>query len=367
MILQNNCVKYFICSFFVLVLSHALADSLSCILEWGKMNVLDKYTSQVVSSSCKNTNSFKQDNKQIYKDPLRCWPMKGLAYSNELGAVVGEISPKLGTVLWVPALMYFGADIYDKYKNEDTSYNPSTKRGLKEAIFQTMASVIMPTAAVKAGQKAISNAQMFSKTGLTTQARQEVFEHSLAYMESTSLHTFVDNVAAYKEGFKNSILTLAQDTKGDFKTFKPSKKAFSVLNPLKKKNAFTFASEKKLVAFSEKQADKIFEMRADLMQNKCPKGMSKKLFKKFQNMQGEYQKIYPADKYMGKAAKSILKDWHNSQIFKNKMIKTAGGFIALALLAKPIDDFVEHIVIKKTVEPGLDYLSNGLKNRKTKN
>ena len=46
---------------------------------------------------------------------------------------------------------------------------------------------------------------------------------------------------------------------------------------------------------------------------------------------------------------------------KNKMVKTLGGFIALALLAKPIDNFVEHIVIKKTVEPGLDLLSNTFK------
>ena len=47
------------------------------------------------------------------------------------------------------------------------------------------------------------------------------------------------------------------------------------------------------------------------------------------------------------------------------MIKTAGGFIALALLAKPIDDFVEHFVIKKTVEPGLDIISNGISGKKS--
>ncbi len=42
------------------------------------------------------------------------------------------------------------------------------------------------------------------------------------------------------------------------------------------------------------------------------------------------------------------------------MIKTVGGFVALALLLKPIDNFVENIVIKKTVEPGLDYFSKSL-------
>jgi hypothetical protein len=34
------------------------------------------------------------------------------------------------------------------------------------------------------------------------------------------------------------------------------------------------------------------------------------------------------------------------------------------MLAKPIDDFVDHFVIKKTVEPGLDILSNGFQNKK---
>lgn len=329
------------------------------------MNVLDKYMSQVVESSCNSSSSFKKDNKQIYKDPLRTWPLKGMAYSNELGAVVSGISPKVGTALWVPALMYFGADIYDKYKNEDTEYNPSAKRGVKEAVFQAMASVILPTVAVHAGQKTISVLNKLTKTGLSTQAKEEVLEHSLEYMQSNSLHSFVDKVGTYKDGFKNSILTMAQDSRGDFRTFKPVKKAWEVFNPFKKRDAIAFSNKKKLAEFSSKQAEKIFEMRELLMKNERPKNLSKKLFKKFQNVQGEYKKIYPADRYMGKAAKSILKDWHNSEILKNKMIKTVGGFIALALLAKPIDDFVEHFVIKKTVEPGLDKLSNGLKNKKS--
>lgn len=328
------------------------------------MNVIDKYTTQVVHTSSVSGNSFKKDSMPVYKDPLRTWPVKGLAYSNELGAVVSEISPKLGSALWVPALMYFGADIYDKYKNEETSYNPSPQRGLKEAVFQAMASVVLPTAAIHSGQRLVSGLNRFTKEGLTTQAKQQVLEQSLSYMQSQSLHTFVDNVEVYKEGFKNSVLTMASDAKGEFKTLKPVKKFFALVNPLKNNDGIALANQSKLLDFSSKQAEKIFEMRAELMQNKKPKELSKRLFKKFQQTQGEYRKIYPADKYMGKAAKSILKDWNNSQIFKQKMVKTVGGFLALALLAKPIDDFVDHFVIKKTVEPGLDILSNGFQNKK---
>ena len=75
------------------------------------------------NSATKKSQSFKSNEQQSYKDPLRSWPLKGMAYTNELGAVVSGVAPKLGTALWVPALMYFGADIYDKYKNEQTEYN----------------------------------------------------------------------------------------------------------------------------------------------------------------------------------------------------------------------------------------------------
>lgn len=318
------------------------------------MKVSNNYTSKVQGS----LPSFKNTENNQYKDPLRSWPLKGLAFSNEVGAVIGGMYPKLGTALWAPALMYFGADIYDKYKNEDTAYNPSAKRGVKEATFQALASVVLPTAAVHLGQKTISSFGVLSKSGLTLKAKEEVIEHSLEYMQSKSLHKFVDNIDEYKKGFVDSILTRARDSKGEFKTFSKSKKVLNMINPFNKKDKMAFSSEKKLTRFAEKQADTIFSMRESLMKNEKPKQLSKKLFKKFQEVQGEYKKIYPEDKYIGKAAKSIIKEYHNRQLMNNKIIKTIGGFVALALLIKPIDDFVEHIVIKKTVEPSLDYISN---------
>lgn len=324
------------------------------------MNIIDTYkvpTTVKPAVSMTSTEALDIKQKQQYRDPLRNWPLKGLAYSNEVGAVVSGISPKVGTALWVPALMYIGADVYDKYKNDDTNYNPSKKRGVKEAFFQGLASVMLPTAAVSLGQKVASTVSRFSKTGLSAKTREEVLEHSLEYMQTKSLHTFVDNIDGYKNGFVDSIKTFAQDAKGEFKAIPTAKKILGFINPLKDTDGIALANETKLADYASKQAEKIMNMRADLMNNKCPKGMSKKMFKKFQSRKIEYQKIYDAEKYVGKAAKSILKEFHNAQIFKNKLIKTAGGFIALALLAKPIDDFVENIVIKKTVEPGLDFLS----------
>ncbi len=307
----------------------------------------------------KNLYQKNQQKYSTYVDPLKKWPVKGLAYSNELGAVVSGISPKLGTALWVPALMYFGADIYDKYKNDETSYNPSKKRGVKEAVFQAMASVVLPTTAVAIGQRSASSLNRLAKNGLSVQTKMDVIDKSLSYIESKSLHNYTSKTQEFAQGFKDSIINSARDAKGEFKAMPLFKKIVSVINPLKDADGLAFASEQKLGAFAQKQAERIMQMREQLMQNQKPKQMSKKLFEKFQKVQGEYSKIYPADKYMGKAAKTILKEYHADQLFKNKLIKTAGGFVALALLAKPIDNFVENIVIKKTVEPGLDFLSNG--------
>ncbi len=301
-------------------------------------------------------NEEQTDKKNKYKDPLRNWPLKGLAYSNELGAVITPISPKLGAALWIPAWMYIGADVYDKWKNDDTTYNPSGKRGLKEAVFQSCASIAMPTAAVGIGQRAASFLARFTKTGLSAKAREDVLHQSLDYMKSHSLHTFVDDPSKYTEGFTEEVRILAEDSRGAFKTFGLGKKIRSFLTPFKDMDNISFAKSDKLLAFASKQADKVMSMRADLMNNVRPKGMSKRLFAQFQKRQVEYQAKYAADKYMGKAVKSILEDYHKSQIFKTKMVKTIGGFVALALLIKPIDNFVEKIVIKKTVEPGIDFL-----------
>jgi hypothetical protein len=322
------------------------------------MNII-KNNSVLNKPSGNYTYQNKKQNNKTYNDPLKKWPIKGLAYSNELGAVVSGISPKLGTALWVPSLMYFGADIYDKYKNDETSYKPSKRRGVKEAVFQAMASVVLPTAAVATGQRAISSLNRITKTGLSTQSKIDVIGKSLNYMEANSLHTFAQKPKEYAQSFKEAIITTAKDAKGEFKTMPALKKILTLINPLKDADSIAFAKEQKLGDFAQKQAERIMSMREQLMQNQKPKQMSKKLFGKFQKIQGEYSKIYPEDKYLGKAAKSILKEYHADQIFKNKLIKTAGGFVALALLAKPIDRFVENIVIKKTVEPGLDFLSNG--------
>ena len=54
------------------------------------------------------------------------------------------------------------------------------------------------------------------------------------------------------------------------------------------------------------------------------------------------------------AVKSILNKHIKSKGSMGKIVKTTGGFLALALAIKPIDRFVEEVLIGKIVAPGLD-------------
>ena len=93
------------------------------------------------------------------------------------------------------------------------------------------------------------------------------------------------------------------------------------------------------------------------MNDTKPKEFSDKLYQKFKQVEQEFKstKGYTGDAKED-AAKHVIKMFQEKQIFKNKLLKTLGGFIALALLVKPIDKFVEHFVIDKVVEPGLTML-----------
>ena len=151
-----------------------------------------------------NKTERKQEDKK-YTDPLMKWPARGLAYTNELGAAISEVAPKMGTLLWFPAMLYFGADIYDKYKNEKTSYAPDAKRGTEQAIFQFLASVILPTGAVLGGQKLASFAGAMDSTGLSLQSREETINFLQGFISRRHLDTHANNIDAFKEHFKESI------------------------------------------------------------------------------------------------------------------------------------------------------------------
>lgn len=118
------------------------------------------------------------------QDPLAKYPLRGFGYANEIGAAVSAM-PGWGktaeVALWIPALMYLGADIYDKYsRGKEGNYSQaSVNKAVEQATFQALASVILPTAAVKMGQTLAGYATKYDGSNLTASAQEELYHKIL--------------------------------------------------------------------------------------------------------------------------------------------------------------------------------------------
>lgn len=101
-------------------------------------------------------------------DPLLNYPVRALAYTNEVGAALADKT--LLYLSYIPALLYFGADIYDKYKSGEngTYQKPSLSKGIKQAVFQGLASVALPTGAIMAIEMLAEKACKMVKLGKKT-------------------------------------------------------------------------------------------------------------------------------------------------------------------------------------------------------
>ena len=119
---------------------------------------------------------------QSPNDPLAKFPLRAFGYSNEVGAAVSAM-PVWGqtaeVLLWIPALMYLGADIYDKYRRgkEGDYTQASATAAVEQAVFQALASVVLPTAAVKIGQTAAGVTARFGKHKLSASAQEELYKN----------------------------------------------------------------------------------------------------------------------------------------------------------------------------------------------
>ena len=303
-----------------------------------------------------NTNFAENKKDQPkYSDPLMNWPARGLAYTNELGAALSEIAPKLGTLLWFPAMLYFGADIYDKYKNEKTSYNPNTQRGTEQAIFQLLASVILPTSAVIGGQKAASMLGVMGKDGLSLQSQEETINFLQSYTGRRHLDKYKNNIADFKEGFEEALTVKREKLVRESKIGNPFNTIASWFMDRHRSHSMAKSQKDKVFNFANKHIDSMFEIYNNLVNDIKPKQFSDKMWNKFIELKTKYAKD-PEYKgtYLRDAAEDIIRKYQKSQIRNAKLLKTLGGFVALGIAIKPIDKFVENVIIKKVVAPKLD-------------
>lgn len=329
------------------------------------VNIYPRQTPMAKNAVNQTFTSKKENSEQQYKDPLMKWPARGLAYTNEIGAAISEVAPTLGTLLWFPAMLYFGADIYDKYKNDKTSYNPSSVRGTEQAVFQALASVVLPTGAVIAGQKTTSLFGKFWKTGLTLQGQEDVINFLQGHMSRRNIAEHKDDIEGFKNSFKTALTNHTKKVKTELRTANPIKLIRNFVNSLyfKRKNE-AIPYNKNIMNFANKNIDEMFSIYEQLMNDDSvkPKEFSEKMFKKYKKIKNKFlsDDAYK-DTAKSDAIELIIKKFQKSKILNAKLLKTAGGFVALGLAINPIDHFVEHVVMKRFVGPRLKEIEQSRK------
>ena len=221
-------------------------------------------------------------------DPLSKYPLRGFGYSNEIGAAVSTM-PVWGkaaeTALWIPALMYFGADIYDKYsRGKEGNYTQaSTTAALKQTIFQALASVILPTAAVKVGQRAASNLTRLDGSGLSASAKEEMLDRLLDEFDNSNFAKgdierdgkLVKGVDRVKERvIEEKLKPALVSTRSDLKTEGFFPKLVRFFAHSKRPVASATSEHKKVIAFVEKEIEAIFEKQT-LLENSTKQELEK--------------------------------------------------------------------------------------------
>lgn len=384
-----------------------------------------------------------QEITQNPDDPLAKYPLRAFGYSNEVGAAVSAM-PVWGktaeALLWVPALMYLGADIYDKYKRgKDGDYTKaSAAAAVEQATFQGLASVLLPTAAVKMGQSIAGSCAKFDGTKLTASAKEETFNRLLDEFDNynfakgdvfDSSGNIVKGIGRVKKRIiEDKLKPALTSTRNDLKTESLFSKVVRFFAHSKRPVASSKANENDVIKFIDKEITNIFDKQtilensslsqieamndkkltklykqgsknadklADMLLKEKPEYIIKKILNssdpKHKALQDEISKVYDSvskkrllvrqNKSSAKVLAKLMNNPNNKETIeqfakrleisryvlrkyiKGKslnlgLLKTAGGFVALACLAVPIDKFVHKYIIKKLVEPGIENVEN---------
>lgn len=127
----------------------------------------------------------KQDQNEKNNDKYMQYPIRGLAYTNEVGVALQPII-KSGPALafWVPALAYFGFDIHDKYKQGvDGQDDPSSKTAGRRALLHSVTSVVAPTLAIHFAQE---GAIKLGGASLVKNLHKKISEDKIGFISSKS-------------------------------------------------------------------------------------------------------------------------------------------------------------------------------------
>lgn len=356
------------------------------------------YNSNKYNGRSLNTLSFgntKEKSENSKQDPLLKYPLRLCAYSNEIGAAVSPI-PGIGNTIfmlsWIPALMYFGADIYDKYaKGKDNDYsNPSRQNAIKQTIFQALASVLLPTAAVISGQKIASYLSRYiNKDKMDIRAKEDILNELKRDLNQDKFRNHRDEinkllkensnissaeiknmpqVLLWKKQTTESIyhdicvesetLNRHRENSGKLRRFveffmehKRDCEDISKISPDK--------FEKTVKPYLAEKVSELYDARIDMQKalnsdgtlNEYAKNLDSTTLNKIKFL----LKKNAANRNITDKCSFVVKECSvaklNKAAIKLSGIKILGGFVMLALLAKPIDHFVENLIIEKIINP----------------
>ncbi len=315
-----------------------------------------------ITKSFQGTENYNKQTKQAKEDMYMKWPLRGLAYSNELGEIIRPMSGVAANLLWVPAIGYIAADIGDKYKhNQYGEHEPSKKRAGKQLSFQMLASVILPTAAVKVGQKLTNIISSKGKTKLSINDREKYTRMITQSMNKGSHEKFVDNTTGlvnrekYAQHIMENIAEMDKHKTTKNKMFSP----FAKIIDFVKKPFEAKPKTENIQKYIASTIDNIMDTREALIQGTKPKNVSDKLYKAF-----EKEAKNGTLEQKKSAAYTVIRKIQGKKLFKNNALKSLGGLVALGIMMKPIDNFVEHVLIKKYIGPTIDKMHKPWKSLK---
>lgn len=306
-------------------------------------------------------NSVNPEQKK-YKDPLNKTAVVLMSYSNETGTAISEIAPRLGTALWAPTFMYLGADIYDKYKNDKNNYNPSAKRAFKRAIFQGLTTLLALPTVILIGQWLVSPFGRLDKSGISGNAKDAIYRHTKSVIEQAHGNVLKD-YASFKDTILKTLQNKINGRQNEQNTLGFVKKLYK--RTFTKRYALLEGDNAKILAYAEDNAKKTFDILQALKNNQKNK-IPKSVYKKYNEVLPKMKEMYHEADYSFQATRTALKKYQTSRIFKNKLLKTCGGLVALVIFAKPVNDYVDQYIMKKYINPGIDRFSGGdtIKNNK---
>ena len=195
----------------------------------------------------------------------------------------------------------------------------------------------MPIFAVKGGQNLFSLLGLSGKEKITLSAQEQINRLAQQFVANGKLRAYRDNddecIKEFIEIVDNNLDYRRQEDLAS----NPLKRIFDNRKVNKKEN---------LDKYAKKTITEVINSRKLLLAQDSSVG-NNSLYK-------NYLSALEMGQTKNVAVKSSLNKYLDSKSMKGRFIKTIGGFVALGLAIKPIDTFVEEILIGKYIGPRLD-------------